>query len=261
MIKACLLLIVFSIGCFGQIKKIEKNDAELAGLKGKVQKIIVDRDFGDEFDQNGYLKHKSLYPSGNCFVYFDFTTSSFDRRTVKKVINDFSNSANCTVQLRAEKEFLQIPQKELRNSAGQTFFYDEPTITYDLTYSSSDDPTSGMKKYTGFTKTKFIEETARGGKMIAWRKIYIFDESLRLIEETRIEYDLRLFTTRYFYDSKYEFPASAEILHDNILVNKVRFEYENIDKKGNWLKRTRNISIIGIDRPMKHIEERRIVYY
>jgi hypothetical protein len=254
--KILLCICIFSFSCFGQFKR---TDAEIAGLKGKV-KIVEHRGFGnEEYSPDGYLISQSS-TGGNCFYYTKVSFQSFDRRTLKKEINDASNSGWCIFALKNEQIYLQIHKIESpdKSKAGDW----ETFINYEMTYTVLDDPKYQYSGYSADSKIKLIEETAKVGQILAWKQTYYFDDNLRLVEKNRINYDLSLNSTKYFYKEKEEFPGSVENYINNRLHDKYSFNYEKFDKTGNWLKvKTTNTYNINNWKSPAFTEERTITYY
>src|SRR5687767_969030 len=103
---------------------------------------------------------------------------------------------------------------------------------------------------------------AKVGKIVAWRKLYYFDDKSRLIEEIFTNYDLSIRSKIYTYEGNDTNPTSVEPFIDNRSIGKELYKYEEYDKEGNWTKRTKTTSLAySQGRPQLLTEVRSITYY
>lgn len=260
--KVLLLMFALSVSCFGQLNKMLKTDAEIAGLKGKVKDVSLYRWDSDDYNEKGFLiitDRSAGCP--NTLTYGDF---NFENRTrqIKREVKDYTGSGTCGRFFKEEIVYFKLPAKELTTSTGKKILDFPHFITYEVSYKTSADSEYSNRGYIADSKTKFIEENAKVGKMFAWRTKYFFDENSRLVEEIHINYNLTFRLTKYFYNEKDTFPVSSEKFLDNILFEKKLYQYEKFDKEGNWIKR---IATDGTNKnsrqPQSFTEERTITYY
>lgn len=236
--KVLLLVFIFSIGCFGQeiyeIKSeqsalLKKTDAERAGLKGKVNSVSEHDGLRyDHYDRQGHLilERSEL----GCSYEKNFTIINPEKRALKIRLEDMTNSATCFREREKERAYLQIPRTINRDAKGVPTIQLNDGISYEMSYSTL------RFKLPNESRGWILDETAKVGKLFAWRTKYFYDDKFRLTQELTANYDLTVSSKVYVYDGADPNPVSAEVYWGNQLVHKTLYKYEEFDKEGNWTK-------------------------
>lgn len=257
--KVLVLFFVLTVNCFGQNNRFWKTDAEIEGLKGKVKQIVENFDDEKNFDENGYFTSKSnLYW---CLTIQKYKPFDFEKKTrqISIEINEKYETTDCSAGIISQYEYFGLPKSLKKNSKGENYY----EINYNLNYKTSTDSDFKKMPYISDSKIKFIEEINMSGKMFVGKEIWFFDEKSRLIENLQVSYKLQLSSEKFIYKDDSNLPISREIYLDNILYSKENYEYEKVDKNGNWLKRISKFSYFGANNPPKEpiTTNRKITYY
>lgn len=220
------------------------TDVELRGLKGKVKSVgnlaSPYSNFLMEFDNQGMFS--KIWSAGGCNTDEDYENINIRKRSMKYKVKDLGGSNFCSSRFFALQKIF--------NFKGRNY------IQYDLKYNF--EKVKGAEENNNFTIVT-INKTVNG--KFAGRSIYHLDSKLRRIMIIIIDEKLNFSSSRYIYDNENFHPTSVENSNEKNKFTKIMYSYSQIDKKGNWLKRTEKTINLQNEKSSEYVNERAIGYY